>query len=192
MKRVSKETVLKTDHLTVVREVIETQNGKSDHYYSDHPDGVKVIPIKPGLTDNTFIMVRQARLPVNSYDWEFPGGRRAPGEPILQAAARELQEETGYVARDIRLLYSMYSSPSNSNSATAICLAIVEPVPGERSLEPSEEAAQLIVGEFSSADLHKKILSMDITDPHTLAAICVLTMGSQSATHYLNTGISEK
>ncbi len=187
-----KEVVLKTDHMTVVKAEIETRKGKSDYYYREAPDGVMVIPIKHSLTDSTFIMVKQKRVPVNSYDWEFPGGRRERGESIVETAARELRQETGYIAKDIRVLYSIYSSPAYSNSTTAICLATVEPIPGDQELDVSEEAAQLMVGEFSSSELHKKILSMDITDPHTLSAICVLTMGSKTATHYLNDGISEK
>jgi len=44
------------------------------------------------------LLVRQYRLPANANLWELPAGRLDSGEKPLQAAKRELQEETGYRA----------------------------------------------------------------------------------------------
>jgi ADP-ribose pyrophosphatase len=45
------------------------------------------------------LLVRQYRLPASADLWELPAGRLDPGEKPLQAARRELLEETGFRAR---------------------------------------------------------------------------------------------
>ena len=57
------------------------------------------------------LLVRQYRLPADQYLWELPAGRLDPGEKPLQAARRELAEETGYKARTWAKLSSFWVSP---------------------------------------------------------------------------------
>jgi ADP-ribose pyrophosphatase len=57
------------------------------------------------------LLVRQYRLPARKSLWELPAGRLDPGETPLQAAKRELKEETGYLARRWTKLVSYYASP---------------------------------------------------------------------------------
>ena len=57
------------------------------------------------------LLVRQYRLPAESYLWELPAGRLDPGEKPLQAAKRELIEETGYRARKWTKLAAFFVSP---------------------------------------------------------------------------------
>lgn len=57
------------------------------------------------------LLVRQYRLPARRYLWELPAGRLDPGETVLKAARRELEEETGYRARRWRKLVSFWASP---------------------------------------------------------------------------------
>ena len=57
------------------------------------------------------LLVRQYRLPARRYLWELPAGRLDAGETPLQAARRELIEETGYRAKKWKKLVSFYPSP---------------------------------------------------------------------------------
>jgi ADP-ribose pyrophosphatase len=57
------------------------------------------------------LLVRQYRLPADKYLWELPAGRLDAGEKPLQAAKRELKEETGYAARRWTQLASFWASP---------------------------------------------------------------------------------
>jgi len=57
------------------------------------------------------LLVKQYRLPARRYMWELPAGRIDEGETVLQAAKRELVEETGVRARKWARLAEFYPSP---------------------------------------------------------------------------------
>lgn len=69
------------------------------------------------------LLVRQYRLPAGKNLWELPAGRLDPGEKPLQAAKRELIEETGYRARIWRKLASFWVSPGYVQERMTIFLA---------------------------------------------------------------------
>lgn len=69
------------------------------------------------------LLVRQYRLPAEDYLWELPAGRLDPGEKPLQAAKRELIEETGYRAKQWTKLASFFVSPGYVAERMTIFLA---------------------------------------------------------------------
>jgi ADP-ribose pyrophosphatase len=69
------------------------------------------------------LLVRQYRLPADRYLWELPAGKLDDGEKPLQAAKRELAEETGYKAKKWEKLASFYVSPGYVEERMTIFLA---------------------------------------------------------------------
>ena len=69
------------------------------------------------------LLVRQYRLPAEKELWELPAGRLDPGEKPLQAAKRELAEETGYHAKKWEKLVSFFASPGYVQERMTIFLA---------------------------------------------------------------------
>ncbi len=69
------------------------------------------------------LLVRQYRLPADQYLWELPAGKLDPGEKPLQAAKRELAEETGYKARTWKKLVAFFPSPGYIQEKMTIFLA---------------------------------------------------------------------
>ena len=84
------------------------------------------------------LLVRQFRLPAGKNLWELPAGKIDPGERPLQAAKRELVEETGYRARKWMKLVEYWPSPGFLSEkmhlflATGITLGEATPMEDER------------------------------------------------------------
>lgn len=110
-----------------VREALAMPDGnKIDWYYIDTPASVMIVPV---TASGNVILVKQYRHNLKCDTYELPAGTLDKGEEPEQAAARELEEETGYVLPlgvSLRPLGSFYSLPSETNRYTHYFLA--EPV----------------------------------------------------------------
>ncbi len=75
---------------------------KDENYYSiSANDYVCILALTP---EEKIIMVKQYRPSVEDYTLELPAGYVDNGETPLHASQRELQEETGYLCKDVELL----------------------------------------------------------------------------------------
>ena len=62
--------------------------------HDNHADGVILYGVY-GEKKDKVVLVRQFRYPLGDYVYEFPAGLVEPGEDMLEAGIREMQEETG-------------------------------------------------------------------------------------------------
>ena len=94
----SREQLLRGHFLHVVRDRVALPGGaQATREYVIHPGAVMIVPM---LDDGRVVLERQYRHPVGRVMIEFPAGKLDPGEDRLACARRELQEETGYTARE--------------------------------------------------------------------------------------------
>ena len=109
------------------------------------------------------LLVRQYRLPARKYLWELPAGRMDEGETPLQAAKRELAEETGYHAKKWEKLAVFYPSPGFLAEKMTIFLAR-DLTAGEQ--KPMEDE-RIEVAWFKPKQIDKMIESYEIIDAKT-------------------------
>lgn len=121
MKLITSKTLLKTPIFTVTQDVALDPDGfEIKRAIVKHGGSAVMMPVDK---KNRILLVKQYRLPVEDYLWEIPAGRLDPGETPLQAAKRELVEETGYKAKKWEKLAEFYASPGFLQEKMTIYLA---------------------------------------------------------------------
>ena len=90
-----------------------------------HSGASAVLPFldHPADPDPRVVLIRQFRHAADSYVWEIPAGRLEPGEAPERCAHRELLEETGYSAIEMRPLTTIFTTPGFTDERIHIFLA---------------------------------------------------------------------
>ncbi|MFN8051084.1 MAG: NUDIX hydrolase [Acidimicrobiales bacterium] len=132
-----------------------------------HPGAVSVVPV---LDDGTVVMVRQFRSPIEEMLLEVPAGKRdVADEPPELTAHRELAEEVGYEAAEMRLLTVLVHSPGFCDERNHIFLA-TGLTPCDRAVEGPEEE-HMTIEHVPLADAYDLVLSGVITDAKSVVGL---------------------
>ena len=105
------ESLLKCRKFEVFRRPIRTADGaERNHEVIAHPGAVVILPLLD--QGSRVVLIRNYRYAVERELWELPAGTLdQPGEDPVAAAAREIEEETGYQASVLKPLGRFYTSP---------------------------------------------------------------------------------
>ncbi|NMC36463.1 NUDIX hydrolase [Candidatus Beckwithbacteria bacterium] len=165
---VSSKKVFDCKWLKVFKEKIRYPDGKVKDYYTLERDNDYVVIL--AIKDGKIILEKQWRAPLRQWIWEIPMGARNSSETPAQAAKRELQEETGYKAKQITHLGSYWLAPGYSNQLGNVFL--VDDFEKEMKTQSKEEAEYELIETklLSLATFENMIASGKIMDLSTIGA----------------------
>jgi ADP-ribose pyrophosphatase len=120
-KVLSSETLFQGRVFALRRDRVEEPSGLlATREIVVHPGSSVVLPV---LSDGRIVLIRQYRHAAGQYLWELVAGHKDPDEDFLEGAGRELEEETGYTARETRKLLEIFPSPGLLGEKMEIFLA---------------------------------------------------------------------
>lgn len=150
--------------------------------YIKHLSAVAVLAVDE---QDRVLLINQYRHPVRMKLWEIPAGLLdVDGEPMLEAAQRELAEEADLQAQTWHTLLDFYTTPGANNEAIRIYLAqgLTEVPEAERHLREAEEA-EITTAWVPLAEAVQAVLSGRIHNPSAANGILAL--------HAVRTGAGE-
>ena len=140
-----------------------------------HPGAAAVVPLKD---NGTVVLIKQFRDAAGGFIYEIPAGKLHPGEDPMHCAARELEEEIGYVAGRLELLTSILTAPGFTDEVIHIYKA-TGMTAGRQQLDRDEV---LEVLEISLEEAIKMIKAGTIRDAKTIVGLRLVGMIGELST----------
>lgn len=164
-KKVDSNLVFDGNLLKVYCDKVELPNGKeASREFIRHPGAVAVVPI---TQEGKIVLVRQYRYPIGKTILEVPAGKLDKGEEPDDCARRELEEETGYVSKNIRRLQSIYTTPGFTDEVIHLYIAD-ELILAKQCLDEDEFLA---VEMYTKEEVKVMINDGTITDAKSMLAL---------------------
>lgn len=169
VERVSRRVLHQGRIFTVAHEVVRLSSGLEQALdVVEHPGAVAIAARDE---EGRLLLVRQYRHAVGAWTRELPAGRLEGGESPLDAARRELEEETGHRAREWMLLRVITPAPGFCSERVHLFQALgLELVEGEPLARDPDEELELLRA------TPEEILRGGFEDAKTLVAAALLVV----------------
>jgi 8-oxo-dGTP pyrophosphatase MutT (NUDIX family) len=178
------EVVFETKWIRVESHDVVAPTGKPAHYglafFQNRATGVL-----PLFDDGTVPLVGQMRYSIDAYSWEIPEGGAPLDEDPRAGAVRELREETGLVAADVREILRMDLSNSVTDEE---CICFLATGLSEAEAAP-DDTERFDYARVPFSQLLKAVINGQVRDAITIA--CVLRVHHMAVTGDLPPALAE-
>jgi len=145
---------------------LEFSNGQTRCYQRIRGSKQGAVMVAPLLDNDTLLLIREYAAGMDRYELAFAKGSIEPGEELLEAANREMQEEVGYGAHRLEKISSVTVAPGYLFHTTHIVLA--------RDLYPrrleGDEPEPIEVVPWKISQLDRLLQRDDFTEARSIAA----------------------
>lgn len=169
MKKIEKWTTLASEYLfrrpwlTARRDKVQLPDGRifDEFYILEYPTWVNIIAI---TDESKFVMVRQYRHGLQDVFLELCAGCAEAGEAPIDAAKRELLEETGYAGGTWREFEVLSANPTANNNLSHTFIAEGVTLQSAQHLDPSEDisvellTANQVFAELSAGNMKQALM----------------------------------
>lgn len=167
-KTITSQTIYQGKVIDLHLDEVELPDGqRSTREIVKHSGAAAIVAL---TAEGKVLFVRQYRKACQDELWELPAGKLDPDETPEIAAIRELAEETGYRAENLRQLLSFYSSPGFSTEKVHLFLA-EELRPIQQDLDEDEF---LSVHQFSWEEIRKMLKAGQLIDAKTITGLLLV------------------
>ena len=151
--KLKKDEVLCENGITSIRECVSA------------PGGVAILAV----IDHKVLLVKQYRYVVQEETIELPAGKIEPNEDLAICALRELEEETGYSAKEMKKIFTFYPTPGFCSEV----LHIYEAKNIFKLDTPKEMDEDEVINSYflDLEEAYKQVLDGTIKDSKTMIAI---------------------
>ena len=163
-KTVKKNYVYEGKILTLRCDDAELPDGKPcKREIIEHSGGACVLYVEEGKA----LFVRQYRYAYGESIYEIPAGKLEKGEDPAKAAARELEEEAGVKADELKLLFVMYPTPGYTNEK----IYIYQALGGKKTAACLDEGEFLDVEYIPLEKVKEMLTNSEIKDGKSIIAL---------------------
>jgi ADP-ribose pyrophosphatase len=171
----SSRVLLETPIFTLREDIAEhpVTGHTAPYFVLENPDWVNVVAL---TEEGEMVLVEQWRHGVQRVELEIPAGLVDPGEDPLVAAARELREETGYVARELSFVGSVNPNAAYQQNTCTTVLATGCRRTAEQEFDEGEDLEVVVL---SQQDVMSRVMRGEIRN--AMSTLGILLWVQQTA-----------
>ncbi len=171
-ERLSRNVIYQSAWVNLYRDKVKFPNGLviDDFHLVDFPHAAVAAIVEND--SGSIVFARICRYATGETNWELPAGRIEAGESILEAAKREVLEETGYTSDNHQLIYSYYPMAGSAN--ILFHLARCRAVQQQQDFDKNEVTE---IRWFTRDEVRRMIEDKVVKDGFTLSALLLWLQG---------------
>jgi len=148
-KTVSSSEVLRHPRMHLIEDVVELPDGKTSSYLRHAPTKLHSVAIIAVNEKHEVLLQKEYSYPPDEVMWQLPGGEILEGEGVIEAANRELSEESGFAGSVCEELGFYYTNSRRSDAKQFVVLCTeLKPRAGKRDVEEFIETYWLSIAKL--------------------------------------------